>query len=42
MQTTKRTTFTVAGVAAAALLSLTACGGSGSTSGSTASSEPMA
>ncbi|WP_426763284.1 fasciclin domain-containing protein [Pseudarthrobacter sp. 1G09] len=34
MQTIKRTTFTVAGVAAAALLSLTACGGSGSTSGS--------
>src|SRR6476659_7937721 len=34
MQTFKRTTFTVAGVAAAALLSLTACGGSGSTSGS--------
>ncbi|MBT2568377.1 fasciclin domain-containing protein [Arthrobacter sp. ISL-85] len=41
MQTFKRTTFTVAGVAAAALLSLTACGGSGSTSGSTASSAPM-
>ncbi|MDQ0663889.1 putative surface protein with fasciclin (FAS1) repeats [Arthrobacter ulcerisalmonis] len=39
MQTFKRTTFTVAGVAAAALLSLTACGGSGSTSGSSA---PMA
>ncbi|WP_314213518.1 fasciclin domain-containing protein [Pseudarthrobacter equi] len=34
MQTIKRTTFTVAGVAAAALLSLTACGGSGTTSGS--------
>ncbi|HEY1158852.1 MAG TPA: fasciclin domain-containing protein [Arthrobacter sp.] len=42
MQTFKRTTFTVAGVAAAALLSLTACGGSGSTSGSSASSAPMA
>ncbi|MHC6592994.1 fasciclin domain-containing protein [Arthrobacter sp. C152] len=41
MQTIKRTTFTVAGVAAAALLSLTACGGSGSTSGSSASSAPM-
>ncbi|MGN7148144.1 fasciclin domain-containing protein [Arthrobacter sp. SAFR-179] len=42
MQNFKRTTFTVAGVAAAALLSLTACGGSGSTSGSSASSAPMA
>ncbi|MEW1808479.1 fasciclin domain-containing protein [Pseudarthrobacter sp. NPDC080039] len=41
MQTIKRTTFTIAGVAAAALLSLTACGGSGSTSGSSASSAPM-
>lgn len=42
MQTIKRTTFTVAGVAAAALLSLTACGGSGgATSGSSASSAPM-
>lgn len=41
MQTIKRTTFTIAGVAAAALLSLTACGGSGSTSGSAASSAPM-
>ncbi|TQJ41381.1 putative surface protein with fasciclin (FAS1) repeats [Arthrobacter sp. SLBN-112] len=41
MQTFKRTTFTVAGVAAAALLSLTACGGTGSTSGSSASSAPM-
>lgn len=41
MQTFKRTTFTVAGVAAAALLSLTACGGSGSASGSSASSAPM-
>lgn len=40
MQTMKRTTFTVAGVAAAALLSLTACGGSGSSSGS--SSAPAA
>ncbi|MDR7165700.1 putative surface protein with fasciclin (FAS1) repeats [Pseudarthrobacter oxydans] len=36
MQTIKRTTFTVAGVAAAALLSLTACGGSGTASGSSA------
>ncbi|KQQ80440.1 fasciclin domain-containing protein [Pseudarthrobacter sp. SL88] len=44
MQTIKRTTFTVAGVAAAALLSLTACGGSGSTSGSSSapSAEPSA
>ncbi|NUT70171.1 fasciclin domain-containing protein [Pseudarthrobacter sp. C4D7] len=42
MQTKKRTTLTVAGVAAAALLGLTACGGSGTTSGSSASSEPMA
>ncbi|MBT2250079.1 fasciclin domain-containing protein [Arthrobacter sp. BHU FT2] len=44
MQTLKRTTFTVAGVAAAALLSLTACGGSGSTSGSSSapSAEPSA
>ena len=41
MQTFKRTTFTVAGVAAAALLSLTACGGSGSTAGSSTSSAPM-
>ena len=41
MQTFKRTTFTVAGIAAAALLSLTACGGSGTTSGSSASSAPM-
>jgi uncharacterized surface protein with fasciclin (FAS1) repeats len=31
MQSIKRTTFTVAGVAAAALLSLTACGGSATT-----------
>jgi uncharacterized surface protein with fasciclin (FAS1) repeats len=37
MQSIKRTTFTVAGVAAAALLSLTACGGSSTTaSGTTA------
>lgn len=36
MQTIKRTTFTVAGVAAAALFSLTACGGSASTSSSSA------
>ena len=40
MQTIKRTTFTVAGVAAAALLSLTACGGTGSTPA--ASSAPAA
>lgn len=43
MQATKRTTLTVAGVAAAALMSLTACGGSGSTSGSSApASSPSA
>ncbi|MDQ0922981.1 putative surface protein with fasciclin (FAS1) repeats [Pseudarthrobacter sp. W1I19] len=36
MQTIKRTTFSVAGVAAAALLSLTACGGSAGTSSSSA------
>ncbi|MCQ6271784.1 fasciclin domain-containing protein [Pseudarthrobacter sp. R1] len=36
MQTIKRTTFTVAGVAAAALLSLTACGGSAGTATSSA------
>ncbi|TLM85091.1 fasciclin domain-containing protein [Pseudarthrobacter sp. NamE5] len=36
MPTIKRTTFTVAGVAAAALFSLTACGGSASTPGSSA------
>ncbi|MBT2566237.1 fasciclin domain-containing protein [Arthrobacter sp. ISL-85] len=41
MQTITRTTFTIAGVAAAALLSLTACGGSATTSGSSASSTPM-
>ncbi|MDE8669116.1 fasciclin domain-containing protein [Pseudarthrobacter sp. H3Y2-7] len=34
MQSLKRTTFTVAGVAAAALLSLTACGGSSTTASS--------
>jgi uncharacterized surface protein with fasciclin (FAS1) repeats len=34
MQSFKRTTFTVAGVAAAALLSLTACGGSATTAAS--------
>lgn len=39
MQTITRTTFSVAGVAAAALLGLTACGGSGSTSGSSAAAE---
>ncbi len=38
MQTIKRTTFTVAGVAAAALLSLTACGGAATTA--TSSSAP--
>lgn len=38
MQSIKRTTFTVAGVAAAALLSLTACGGSSTTA--TSSSAP--
>ena len=43
MQTIKRTTFTVAGVAAAALLSLTACGGSASTATSSApAAEPSA
>ncbi len=36
MQSFKRTSFTVAGVAAAALLSLTACGGAASTSPSSA------
>lgn len=40
MQSFKRTTFTVAGVAAAALLSLTACGGSATTANS--SSAPAA
>ena len=40
MQSFKRTTFTVAGVAAAALLSLTACGGSATTTPS--SSAPAA
>jgi len=38
MQTIKRTTFAVAGIAAAAMLSLTACGGS--STGSSASSAP--
>ncbi|WP_427171287.1 fasciclin domain-containing protein [Arthrobacter sp. 92] len=38
MQSIKRTTFTVAGVAAAALLSLTACGGAATTA--TSSSAP--
>ncbi|MDR6506614.1 fasciclin domain-containing protein [Arthrobacter oryzae] len=44
MQSFKRTTFTVAGVAAAALLSLTACGGSATTatSSSTPASTPSA
>jgi uncharacterized surface protein with fasciclin (FAS1) repeats len=36
MQTIKRTTFAVAGIAAAAMLSLTACGGSNSGSSSSA------
>lgn len=41
MQSFKRPTFTVAGLAAAALLSLTACGGSaGTSSSSPASAEP--
>lgn len=39
MQTITRTTVSVAGVAAAALLGLTACGGTGSTSGSSAAAE---
>lgn len=39
MHTIKRTTFTIAGVAAAALLSLTACGGSATTSSSSAPAE---
>src|SRR6476620_737389 len=43
MQSFKRTTFTVAGVAAAALLSLTACGGSATTAtSSSAAAEPSA
>ncbi|HEX7202034.1 MAG TPA: fasciclin domain-containing protein [Arthrobacter sp.] len=42
MQTIKRTTFTVAGVAAAALLSLTACGGSAGSSSSSAPAESPA
>lgn len=42
MQTTKRTTFTVAGVAAAALLSLTACGGSASSESSAPAASPSA
>ena len=44
MQSFKRTTFTVAGVAAAALLSLTACGGSATTapSSSAPASAPSA
>jgi len=36
MQTIKRTTFAVAGIAAAAMLSLTACGGSSTTAASSA------
>lgn len=44
MQTIKRTTFTVAGVAAAAMLSLTACGGAATmaTSSSAPASTPSA
>ncbi|MDQ0619406.1 fasciclin domain-containing protein [Arthrobacter globiformis] len=43
MQSFKRSTFTVAGIAAAALLSLTACGGSaGTSSNSSAAAEPSA
>ncbi|MFJ5693178.1 fasciclin domain-containing protein [Arthrobacter sp. NPDC093125] len=43
MQSFKRTTFSVAGVAAAALLSLTACGGSATTApASSAAAEPSA
>jgi uncharacterized surface protein with fasciclin (FAS1) repeats len=43
MQSFKRTTFTVAGVAAAALLSLTACGGSATTApSSSAAADPSA
>lgn len=43
MQSVKRPTLTVAGIAAAALLSLTACGGSAGTSGSSsAAAEPSA
>ena len=41
MQNIKRTTFAVAGIAAAAMLSLTACGGSSATS-APASSAPAA
>ena len=40
MQTIKRTTFSVAGVAAAALLSLTACGGTAGTSSSSPAAAP--
>ncbi|WP_211878204.1 fasciclin domain-containing protein [Pseudarthrobacter albicanus] len=36
MQTIKRTTFAIAGIAAAAMLSLTACGGSSTTASSSA------
>ena len=43
MQSVKRQTFTVAGIAAAALLGLTACGGSaGTSSTSSAAAEPSA
>lgn len=42
MQTIKRSTFTVAGVAAAALLSLTACGGSSTAESSAPAESPAA
>lgn len=42
MQTIKRTTFSVAGVAAAALLSLTACGGTSTTQSSAPAETPAA
>lgn len=42
MQTIKRTTFSVAGVAAAALLSLTACGGSSTAESSAPAETPAA
>ncbi|QCB97085.1 fasciclin domain-containing protein [Arthrobacter sp. PAMC25564] len=42
MQTIKRTTFAVAGIAAAAMLSLTACGGSSTTASSAPASTPPA
>ncbi|MDQ0755945.1 fasciclin domain-containing protein [Arthrobacter sp. B3I4] len=42
MQTIKRTTFAVSGIAAVAMLSLTACGGSTTASSSSAASTPSA